>query len=100
MLIEAKSNAAKIISWPGATPFWACGSRPNPSGLRRSLPAMMNWLNFPQFVFCRVLRNQFLPKLSGNSCQNSLAVFAIFAQQSKQPRKELLCRCLNLPNPP
>jgi hypothetical protein len=35
-----KLYAAKTVSWPGATPFFAHVCAPNPSGLRRSLPAM------------------------------------------------------------
>ena len=34
-----KLYAAKTVSWPGATPFSAHVCAPNPSGLRRSLPA-------------------------------------------------------------
>jgi hypothetical protein len=84
MSYKAKSDAAKNILWPGATPFLALLSRQNPFGLRGSLPAMVNWLRCLQSVFCRVsyrpalanIRWQFLPEPSGKSCQNSLAVLA------------------------
>src|SRR6266567_8832049 len=39
MVKNPKSNAAKNILWPGATPLLARVSRQNPFGLRGSLPA-------------------------------------------------------------
>src|SRR6266496_4987560 len=84
MVKKSKSDAAKNILWPGATPFWALVSRQNPFGFRGSLPATVNWLRCLQFGFCRVshkrvlanIRWQLLPEPSGKSCQNLLAVLA------------------------
>src|SRR5437660_12263339 len=84
MVKKSKSDAAKNILWPGATPFLALLSRQNPFGLRGSLPATVNCLRYLQFVFCRVshkpllanIRWQLLPEPSGKSCQKLLAVLA------------------------
>jgi len=86
MVNKPKSDAAKNILWPGATPFLALLSRQNPFGLRGSLPATVNWLRCRLFVFCRVsckrllanIRWQLLPETSGKSCQNLLAVLATY----------------------
>lgn len=92
MSYKSKSDASKNILWPGATPFLALLSRQNPFGLRGSLPATVNWLRCPRFIFCRVsdkplLANicwQLLPECSGQSCQNSLAVLAIHPATKKR----------------
>jgi len=84
MANKPKSDAAKYVLWPGATPFLAFVSRQNPFGLRGSLPATVNWIRRLQFVFCRVshkpvlanIRWQLMPEPSGKSCQNALAVLA------------------------
>ena len=97
MVKKSKSDAAKNILWPGATPFWALVSRQNPFGLRGSLPATVNWLRCLQFVFCRVshkrvlanIRWQLLPEPSGKFCQNSLAVLAI--NPATEETKERRC---------
>ncbi len=94
MANKPKSDAAKNILWPGATPFLALLSRQNPFGLRGSLPATVNWLRCLQFVFCRVshgrvlanIRWQFLPEPSGKSCQNLLAVLATDRATTKRSR--------------
>jgi hypothetical protein len=85
MVKKSKSDAAKNILWPGATPFLALLSRQSPFGLRGSLPATVNWLRYLEFVFRRVshkpllanIRWQLLPEPSGKSCQKLLAVLAI-----------------------
>src|SRR5450432_3958025 len=93
MLKKSKSDAAKNILWPGATPFLALVSLQNPFGLRGSLPATVNWLRCLQFVLCRLshkgvlanIRWQLLPEPSGKFCQNSLAVLAINpAEETKE----------------
>lgn len=92
MVKKPNSDAAKNILWPGATPFLALLSRQNPSGLRGSLPATVNWLRCRLFVFCRVshkpvlanIRWQLLPEPSGKSCQNSPAVLAIHPGTKKR----------------
>lgn len=92
MSYKPKSDAAKNILWPGATPSLALLSRQNPFGLRGSLPATVNWLRCLQLISCRVsdkplLANicwQLLPEPSGKSCQNSLAVLAIHPGTKKR----------------
>ena len=81
---KSKSDAAKNILWPGATPFLALVSRQNPFGLWGSLPATVNCILRLKFVFCRIshkpvlanIRWQLLPEPSGKSRRNSLAVLA------------------------
>ena len=96
MVKKSKSDAAKNILWPGATPFLGLVSRQNPFGFRGSLPATVNWLRCPQLGFCRVshkrvlanIRWQLLPEPSGKFCQNSLAVLAINpATEKKNERR-------------
>ena len=74
MVKKSKSDAAKNILWPGATPFLAFVSRQNPFGLRGSLPATVNWLRCRQFCFLpRLSQTVACQHSAGNSCQSLLA---------------------------
>jgi hypothetical protein len=71
---ENNTDAAKNVSWPGATPFWPRVSRPK--SLRGSLPATVS----TEIRFFRACAPSvsvlMLPRILGSFCQGSLANLA------------------------